>query len=134
MVARYRGYFGTLFKGYYGVTRGGHLSPTIFNVVVDAVLRNWVTVLAVMEVTAEPRTDSLVWYIQRLAAYFYANKGLLKLIWENRLQQASDILTDIFDWVGICTNVFKTVIMTFQLCCAIGGHYVEAYGLRIMGY
>ena len=38
MVAWARGYFGTPFKVYCGVTQGYPLSPTIFNVVVDAFL------------------------------------------------------------------------------------------------
>ena len=37
------GYYGTAFQGARGVTQGDPLSPTIFNLVVDAVVRNWVT-------------------------------------------------------------------------------------------
>ena len=37
MMSRSGGYYGYTFKGYLGVTHGGPLSPTIFNVVVDAV-------------------------------------------------------------------------------------------------
>ena len=37
------GYFGEAFKGDRGVTQGDLLSPTIFNVVVDAVVRHCVT-------------------------------------------------------------------------------------------
>ena len=48
MVARAGGYYGTGFKGERGVTQGDPLSPTIFNVVVDAVVCHWVT-LAVEE-------------------------------------------------------------------------------------
>ena len=48
MVVRVGGYYGTVFKGERGVTQGNPLSPTIFNVVVDAVVRHWVT-LAVEE-------------------------------------------------------------------------------------
>ena len=48
MVARAGGYYGTGFKVERGVTQGNPLSPTIFNVVVDAVVRHWVT-LAVEE-------------------------------------------------------------------------------------
>ena len=48
MVARAGGYYGDAFKGARGVTQGDPLSPTIFNVVVDAVVRHWVT-LAVEE-------------------------------------------------------------------------------------
>ena len=43
MVARAGGYYGDTFKGDRGVTQGDPLSPTIFNVVVDAVVRHWVT-------------------------------------------------------------------------------------------
>ena len=42
MVARAGGYYGTAFGGERGVTQGDPLSPTIFNVVVDAVVRHWV--------------------------------------------------------------------------------------------
>ena len=43
MVARVGGYYGETFTGDQGVTQGDPLSPTIFNVVVDAVVRHWVT-------------------------------------------------------------------------------------------
>ena len=43
MVARAGGYYGTAFKGAWGVTQGNPLSPTIFNVVVGAVVHQWVT-------------------------------------------------------------------------------------------
>ena len=42
MVARAGGYYGEAFKGERGVTQGDPLSPTIFNVVVDAVVRHWI--------------------------------------------------------------------------------------------
>ena len=48
MAARAGGYYGTGFKGERGMTQVYPLPPTIFNVVVDAVVRHWVT-LAVEE-------------------------------------------------------------------------------------
>ena len=42
MVARAGGYYGMAFGGERGVTQGDPLSPTIFNVVVDAVVWHWV--------------------------------------------------------------------------------------------
>ena len=43
VVARAGSYYGTAFKGERGMTQGDPLSPTISNVVVDAVVRHWVT-------------------------------------------------------------------------------------------
>ena len=42
MVAQAGGYYRTAFKGERGVTQGDPHSPTIFNVVVDAVVCHWV--------------------------------------------------------------------------------------------
>ena len=42
MVARAGGYYGEAFKGARGVTQGDPISPTIFNVVVDVVVRHWI--------------------------------------------------------------------------------------------
>ena len=44
MVVRAEGYSRKGFKGERGLTQGDPLSPTIFNVVVDAVVRHWVTI------------------------------------------------------------------------------------------
>ena len=44
MVARAGGYYRKGFKGGRGVAQGDPLSPTIFNVVVDVVVRHWVTI------------------------------------------------------------------------------------------
>ena len=42
MLARAGGYYGEAFKGARGDTQGDPLSPTIFNVVVDAVVSHWI--------------------------------------------------------------------------------------------
>ena len=40
---------------------------------------------------------------------------------------------DLFDQVGMHTNVGNMVSMLFHPCRTIGDHYAEAYGLRMMG-
>ena len=45
MVARSSRYFGLPSKGYCSATQGNLLFPTLFNVVVDAAIRHWVTVV-----------------------------------------------------------------------------------------
>ena len=54
MVAQEGGYCGAPFKSVCGVTQGYPLSPTFFNVVVDAVLQHWVTVVAVTDWSVDP--------------------------------------------------------------------------------
>ena len=45
VVDRAGGYYGVVFKSFRGVTQGELLSPTIFNVVVDAVVHHWVSLV-----------------------------------------------------------------------------------------
>ena len=46
MMSRAGCYYSTPLKGYWGAAKGDHLSPTIFNMVVDVVIRHWVTLVA----------------------------------------------------------------------------------------
>ena len=73
MVAKADGYFGRPFKGYLGVTQGNPLSPTIFNVVMDSVIRHWGMVVTPTEAV----TRGLGLTIIDLAAYLYADDGLV---------------------------------------------------------
>ena len=75
MVARAVVYFGRPFKGYQGVTQGDPLCPTIFNVVVDAVICHWVMVVT----PAEAGMGGLGFTIIDCTAYLYANNGLIAL-------------------------------------------------------
>ena len=99
--------------------------------VVDAVLWHWSTMVAATEGTVNPGTEGFGQDIQRMAKDFYADNGLLVSTRVTWLHQAFDVLTEKFDWDRMLTNVIKTVIMTCQPCCAIGGNSVEAYGLRL---
>ena len=49
MVAKVSRYSGRPFKGYQGVTQGDPLPPMIFNGVLDAVIRHWVTLVTPTE-------------------------------------------------------------------------------------
>ena len=74
MMKKSDGYFGTPFKGYRGVTQGGLLYPTIFNVVIDAVVQSCVTVVELMEEAVYPGTADMERFmrdVQPLSEYFY---------------------------------------------------------------
>ena len=67
------GYYGTGFKGERGVTQGDPLSPTIFNLVVDAVVHHWFTMkLEEVEKRGERRKEG-----RHQAALFYADDGMV---------------------------------------------------------
>ena len=44
-----------------------------------------------------------------------------------------NVLTDLFDWVGICTNMRRTVRITYQPCYIPGGFSELAYTQKVTG-
>ena len=81
MVGKSGCYYGPSFKGYLRVNQGDPLSPTIFNVSVDAFIRYWVVVVSLME----PGEEGIGKMVQELVAYFYADDGLITSPWSERL-------------------------------------------------
>ena len=78
------------------MTQGDPLSPIIFNVVVDAVLIQWVTVVVSMEEAVDPGAsdkEGVGWGVQRLEAYIYDYDGIFVLTRAARLQWDFDTLT-----------------------------------------
>ena len=73
MVASADGYYGTAFQGARGVTQGDTLSPAIFNVVVDVVVRHWATVvISGAEERGERGHES-----RHQASLFYVDDGMV---------------------------------------------------------
>ena len=129
MVAKAGGYYGTEFQGARGLTQGDPLSPTIFNVVVDAVVRNWLTVvIAFAEERGERKQEGM-----HQTALFYADDGMVASSDPRWLQGAFNTLVSLFDRVGLRTNLGKTVGMVFRPYQAAGNQSKAAYGGRITG-
>ena len=96
------------------MTQGDPLSPTIFNVVVNAVVHHWVTMeLAEVEKRRERGNEG-----RHQAALFYADDGMVASSDPRWLQWAFDSLVSLFEWVGLQTNVRKTVRMVCRPCQA----------------
>ena len=97
MVARAGGYYWTSFRGERGVTQGNPRPPTIFNVVVDVVVRNWVHgVVEEAEAREEKEREG-----RHQAALLYADDGMVASsdpIWH---QGAFNALVGLFDRVGM---------------------------------
>ncbi|EJK77954.1 hypothetical protein THAOC_00175, partial [Thalassiosira oceanica] len=100
--------YGEPFKASRGVTQGGPLSPKIFNIMVDAIVREWIRLLlykgreeetevTVSDSVAEPlNTLSIL-----LALLLYADDAYIASTSRRVVQDSMDILTELFDRVGI---------------------------------
>ena len=98
---------GRILRGFQGVTQGDPLSPTIFNLVVDVVVRHWV---AVMAEGAEERGERGKEGMHH-NELFYADDSMVALSDTRWLQGAFSTLVSLFDRVGLRNNVGKTVGM-----------------------
>ena len=111
------------------MTQGDPLSPTIFNVVVYALVRHWVTMaLAESEKRGERGNES-----RHHAALFYADTGMVASSDPRWLQWAFDTLVRIFKKVGLQNNVGKAVSMVCRRCQAAGTQSAAAYGSKMTG-
>ena len=75
-------YYETSFKDHQGVTQGIPISTTIFNMVVDVVIRQKVTMVSGEDVG----TDVFGWDIQWLAGLFHSDDEILALNIPSHLQ------------------------------------------------
>ena len=130
MVARAWGSYGKAFKGKRGVAQGDPLSPIIFNLLVDAVVRHWVNGLVdKAEVKGETGQEG-----RHQSEVFYADDSMVVSLDNAWLQGAFNALVSIFDREGLLTNVGKTVSMVYHPCQAGSGNRAEeAYGRRVTG-
>ena len=105
------------------MTQGKPISPTIFNVVMDAVIRHWVTVVT----PTEAGTGGGGLTIIDLLAYLYTENILIASTQQDRLQRSFEFHTDFFNHVRLQVKAGKMVRMVCQTCHAPGGMSEESY-------
>ena len=89
---------------------GGIRHDVYLNMVVDAVICRWVTL-----VTGEKAgPDRFRQMVQCLSSFFYSDEGLLASLRTARIHAVRNVLMGIFDRVVIHANVNKTVSMVCQ--------------------
>ena len=116
MVDRDGGYFGTPFKGFWGFTQGDPLSSTIFNVVLDAVIWKWMTVVAEKESVSKAFGRE----VQGMTPFIYVENLLLTSTHPEWLQGEFNVVTGIFDHVSLWMNYRKPIGMVYQPCREVG--------------
>ena len=103
MVCRALGRYGEPFKAGRGVTQGGHVSTKIFNIMVDAIIREWLCLVLDDEAAREEVQEA----VRLFWAIFYADDGYILSRSARQLQESFDILIDLYERVGLRTNTKK---------------------------
>ena len=128
-MARAGGYYRAAIKKSRGVTQGDMLYSTIFNVVVDVVVRHWVKVmLEGAEERSKHRKEG-----RHKNALFYADDDMVASLDPRWLQGAFSTVAYLFDMVGLRNNVRKKVGMVCRPCQAAGTQSEAACGRRMTG-
>jgi hypothetical protein len=106
MVCRTGGSFDKPFAAFRGVTQGGPLSSIMFNVCVDAVIREWLHWTINKDAASGVFSEAC-----REIGAFFVDDGLVGSrdpIW---LQSAMEVLVTLFEGIGLRTNHDKTKVM-----------------------
>jgi len=130
-VARQSGYHGPAFHPERGQTQGDVFSSEGFNILVDAVVREWLT--TIVDCDGNTVTNGFGISIAHRLSMFYADDGVIGARDAPWLQNALDILTDLFRRTGLATNASKTVAMTCSPGYIRTGISTQAYQRRTTG-
>ena len=107
MVDQSGGYYGTEFQSFRGLTQGDSISSTIFNVVLNAVVRHWVE--ETVESAGRQGGGGQEGIHQNPLSY--ADDGMIALSDLGWLQGVFSTLVSLFDLLSLRKNVRKTVGM-----------------------
>jgi hypothetical protein len=108
MVCRAGGSYGEPFSAGQGVTQGGPLSSLMFNVCVNAVVREWLW---------QCLGDNAAWMgigeaVRDHVVAFFVDNGLVVARCPEWLQSSFTILIHLFKRIGLKTNAAKTKVIT----------------------
>ncbi len=118
LVCHAGGKYGEPFNAKRGITQGGPLSSLMFNVCVDAIVREWLC----QTLDKDIARDGIGNRVAKMLVAFYVNNGLVASCDPFWLQELFDILIGLFEWIGLFTNASKTKVMV-----CIPGQIREAY-------
>ena len=108
MVCWAGGNYGTAFKASRGVTQGGPLLAKLFNIMVNAIVREWIQQL---RVDGDYNEKEFAEYMVTFFAIFYVDDAHLASWDAEFLQYALTHLVHLFERIGLQTNTTKTQTM-----------------------
>jgi hypothetical protein len=111
MVCHASGNYGVPFKVGRGVTQGGPLSAKLFNILVDAVAREWLVRLQLEGSADHYSAGYLTELMRSFFAIFYVDDAYFASRDPVFLQKALDIVVELFERVILETNSLKTQAM-----------------------
>ena len=132
LVARQSGYHGEPFEATRGCTQGCLFSPTLFNVMEDAIVRYWLTL--VVDDNGQSAAHGMGANVAERLALYYADDGLIGSRDNQWLQMALDVLVALFRRCGLRTNTDKTKVMTCLPGHIRGSLSDPAYRRRLDGH
>ena len=106
LVPRQSGYFGRPFDTTRGVRQGDIISPMIFNIVIDAVLRSWRRWKLIAIEGEHNNNDNLF-----LESQFYADDGMISGTNADMIQRSLDFYSSAFKAFGLQVSHKKTEYM-----------------------
>ncbi len=107
-VCQAKGNYGRPFKAGHGVTQGGPLLAKLCNILVNAVVQEWMQLMRAM---IKDTDGNLTECIEGLFAVYYVDDGYIASHDAEFLQKALNILVETFKCVGLATNMNKTQAM-----------------------
>jgi hypothetical protein len=108
MVCRAGGYFGEPFVASQSIMQGGALSGLMFNVCVNAVVREWLQQMLGHNVAQDGMEEAVRNYV----VAFFVDDGLVAVRCLEWLQSSFTILVTLFKCIGLWTNAAKTKVIT----------------------
>jgi hypothetical protein len=129
LCCRVGGSYGQKYWAFHGVTQGGPLSLRLFNIMVDAIVREWLKQV----IEAKATVDGVGLEIRKLLTCFCVDDGIIVSRNSKFLKECINKLVGLFDHVGLKTNTKKMEAMTL-LQGSIRGYLTEdAYEWRLEG-
>ena len=127
---RQNGFHRQAFPATKGTMQGGLVSLTLFNLVVDNVIRTW------LDMTVEDQRvahDGLVDTVGRCLGVFYSEDGMVRSRNPNWLQHVVNVPVGLFRRYGLVANVSKLRTMTCHPGALRAGMLEEAMALNCAG-